>query len=151
MCHCLSALGQAVPPSQSHQWPLGASRALLLRGLRSSGTPAPLKHTCSTEDVPLLVRFGTSSAPQPEPSLALRSVKSTASARTPKQWHTCLSNATVSGKTTLMVQALGVSTPVLYPPASPAIFEVPTGGITARRSLETGSRNVWAGFLLPPA
>ena len=42
----------------------------------------------STEDVPLLVRFGTSSAPQPEPSLARRSVKSTASARTPKQWHT---------------------------------------------------------------
>jgi len=40
MCHCLSALGQAVPPSQSHHWPVAASRALLLRGLRSSGTPA---------------------------------------------------------------------------------------------------------------
>ena len=69
MCHCLSALGQAVPP-------------------------------------------------QPEPSLARRSAKSTASARTPKQWHTSLSNVVAPGKTTLKLQALGVSPPVLHLPAS---------------------------------
>ena len=67
--------------------------------------------------MPLLVRFGTSSAPA-ESSLAPRSVKSTASPRTPKQWHTSLSNAVARGKATLKLQELGVSPPVLHLPAS---------------------------------
>ena len=61
--------------------------------------------------MPLLVRFGTSSAPQPEPSLALRSVKSTASPRTPKQWHTLLSNAVAPGKTGLVQKGVPVHKP----------------------------------------
>ena len=47
-----------------------------------------------------------------------------------------------------MLQALGVSPPVLHPPASPTIIGVPTDGLTARRSLGTESR---VGFLLPNA
>jgi len=43
-----------------------------------------------------------------------------------------------------------VSPPVLHPRASPTIVEVPTGGLTARRSLGTGSRSSWVFFLLPP-
>ena len=44
----------------------------------------------------------------------------------------------------------GVSPPVLHPPAFATIFEVPTGGLTPRRSLRTGSRRSQLGFLLPP-
>ena len=49
-----------------------------------------------------------------------------------------------------MLQALGVSPPVLHTSASTTIVEVPTGGLTARRSLGTGSRSSWVFFLLPP-
>ena len=60
MCHCLSALGQAVPPSQSHHWPVAASRALLLRGLRSSGTPAhiPFQRYSLRENNPHVTGIG---------------------------------------------------------------------------------------------
>ena len=44
----------------------------------------------------------------------------------------------------------GVSPPVASPDSVWDHFEVPTGGLTARRSLGNGSRNSRVGFLLPP-
>jgi len=85
-------------------------------------------------------------------SLDPNSVKSTASARTPKQWHTWLSNATVSGKTTLMLQALGLRLDARLNRLRPhmaigsflAVRSIsPAPRLTARRSfgIGTGSRS----------
>ena len=44
----------------------------------------------------------------------------------------------------------GVSPPVLHPTASPTKFEVPTGGLTPRRSLRTGREAHGYFFSCPP-